>query len=255
MCVAHLPYCVESQIATVTCFVWTADKGLAAAVASVFPLATHLPCCFHLLQNAKRQGPVNPTMFWLLQTSASQEEFDTRMATFATKHSEKVVQYLQDVTQPWILFQHVELQICTYGFRTSNLSEILNSTMLKTRSLPPLPLMMATTRHASDELQRSVRLATQLQGSSEQLVPYAVKMGETIKAEAMGLQGTAERVGEKEVCVVDIAQTGPKRKVFSLAARRVTPPDDGPDGAAGDCDCKKPVMLRFWCKHALVAER
>ena len=231
-----------------------ADKGLAAAISRVWPNAVHLPCCFHLLQNAKKKGNVDPVQFWLLQTSATETEFQSRLKVFASKHSDDVVTYLRNIEQPWILYEHVELGIRTYGFRTSNLSEILNATLLQTRELPPLPLMMATCRHAANELQRACDLASAWEDNGDVLVPYAVKLGEKTKQEALGLQGTREVGGSSATCVVDAVQAGRQRQTFSLAARRVTAAADNDDDTAGMCECMKPSMLGFWCKHAYTAE-
>lgn len=61
------------------------DKGLKRSVADIFPDAIHLPCCFHLLQNAKKKGTVDIALFWWVQASPNVAEFELRMEKLAQK--------------------------------------------------------------------------------------------------------------------------------------------------------------------------
>ena len=71
-----------------------ADKGLKRSVADIFPDAIHLPCCFHLLQNAKKKGAVDVALFWWVQASPSVAEFELRMEKLAQKSHGNAVEYL-----------------------------------------------------------------------------------------------------------------------------------------------------------------
>ena len=117
-------------------------------------------------------------LFWWVQASPSAEEYEERMEKFAKKSHDAAVEYLRKVERNWILYQHIELGVKTFGFRTSNLSEILNSRLLQKRELPPFLVFMATCRMASNDLVAACLVASQLKATIKQetLTPYAIAL-------------------------------------------------------------------------------
>ena len=233
-----------------------ADKGLKRSVADIFPDAIHLPCCFHLLQNAKKKGAVDVALFWWVQASPSVAEFELRMEKLAQKSHGNAVEYLSKIEEYWVLHQQVDLGVQTFGFRTSNLSEILNARLLLKRELPPFLIMMATCRMAAKDLVEACIFASKLKETmgKEPLTPYAIAVGKKIRAEAenAGLQGTIEVVADRDGCVVEPASFGRVKQTHGLNSRRVLAPTDTDDGS---CECKKNFTMGYYCIHAYVAER
>jgi transposase-like protein len=121
------------------------QKGLGAAVRDLCSESTHCACCFHLLENTrKRDRALEPKTFWWVQAAVTVQEFDTRMQTWS-QTSPDAVRYLQseiDTGTIWTTYQHIEREVRTWGWRTSNLSEIVNSRLLSTRTFPALALML-----------------------------------------------------------------------------------------------------------------
>ena len=74
------------------------------------------------------------------------------MEKLAQKSHGNAVEYLSKIEECWVLHQQVDLGVQTFGFRTSNLSEILNARLLLKRELPPFLIMMSTCRMAAKDL-------------------------------------------------------------------------------------------------------
>jgi hypothetical protein len=201
---------------------------------------------------------VDIALFWWVQASPSAEEYEERMEKFAKKSHDAAVEYLRKVERNWILYQHIELGVKTFGFRTSNLSEILNSRLLQKRELPPFLVFMATCRMASNDLVAACLVASQLKATIKQetLTPYAIALGRNIRADAekSNLQGTVEVADDdgRDSCVVGPHMFGRAKETYGLKSRRVVAPSDTDEGS---CECSQNLTTGYYCKHAYVAER
>lgn len=81
-------------------------------------------------------------MFWRVQGSKSECDFDRNIQEMRRQGFEKAADYLCTIVGgEWLLYKWVEMGAVTYGWKTSNQAEIRNSTILAERELPPLRLL------------------------------------------------------------------------------------------------------------------
>ena len=89
------------------------------------------------------------------------------------------------------LFQHADLNATTWGLRTSNLSEIVNSSILQARCLPPYAFMCVTTRMLSGLAWEASQEAARLGNEGHSLTPYALRLCLKVKESAAGLHASS----------------------------------------------------------------
>jgi hypothetical protein len=236
------------------------DKGLHNAVQSRYgdddvsgsKGAIHLPCCFHLLQNVLSKVDRNfpPKLFWWLQKSRSAEDLEDRMERLRGEWG-TAIEYLSNVKQAWVAYQHATLGAVTWGLRTSNLSEIVNSWILKERALPPYAFMSVTTRMLSLLARESSEEAARLANRGDIVTPYAVRMCSIIKEKAAGLHAN---IHSNQIATVDF--TMPSTAPSSRACRVCVPSHDASGQVVpGTCTCLQPELTGLYCRHAYVAEK
>ena len=146
-------------------------------------------------------------------------------------------------------FQYIENKVQTWGLRTSNLSEIVNSRLLTTRTFPPLALMSATTRQLSLDIVMAKARAEDLTRRDSTLTPYARKMCEHANLNHVHLK--AAPINDR-TCDVSPKRGG--KEPDANPTHRITFPDRQ-TCIKGDCTCTLPTLTGVYCQHAVCAER
>jgi hypothetical protein len=165
--------------------------------------------------------------------------------------SPATVEYLRTQTENgtiWVAYQYVERQVMTWGMRTSNLSEVVNSRLLSTRNFPLLlSIMSTTTRHLSLDIVQSKEKTCKLLAKGHCMTPFAQKMVDQVKV----LQDLFQtHPVNHNICYVNSVRGG--QETDPLSTCRVTFPDPAP-GTPGSCTCQKPMLPGLFCEHAYCA--
>ena len=212
-----------------------------------------------------RQHNESPTEkdFWGAQSSLSAAEFETFIQSMGKKGLTNFADYLSKVDDTWKLYEWADMGLLTYGLKTSNLSEIDNSSCLKIRDMPPCQmfcaLILKRMKKSYDESEEAARLYVEAVKPGETLTPYAHKKCEDAVEESQTWQVLRMTPTECLVSKKDGPCAQQYRVRFPTAEKYSTNNPD--DQLAHDivhepsCDCKVPQTQGLYCRHAVAAER
>ncbi|XRB10566.1 hypothetical protein RI054_01g03790 [Pseudoscourfieldia marina] len=139
------------------------DKGLAAALAAVFPDAFSFWCAWHLLQNLYKVVKGNRAclghrafLFWAVVKAVTRDDYDEAMQNLrASSHAAHAYLAKLDICR-YSVFAANEAGVALHGRVTSQFAESINAAMSKTcksaRFLPPLGFFKRRTSVSSTSL-------------------------------------------------------------------------------------------------------
>jgi hypothetical protein len=120
-------------------FVSDREKGMANAVAELYPNAIHLHCCQHIADNLQQRfGNKVKLLFWRICEAKTLQLFEAEMVKMR-ELSIDAFNYFFNIDNK--LWTKAYSQYPQFSHNTSNIVESLNSAWNKYRQMPPLQLL------------------------------------------------------------------------------------------------------------------